>query len=381
MRQPDNARDKRLFDAVFSDPRRAKNAVTHSLTIAGRPVRTSSLRAFTQKDAPAVALEGATPERITRLDERRRVRVDLLVEGRPWREYEGRLIKFSDSDESGAGTAGGSGAFGASTSGYWQGGEDAVRFNERKAYTGRPDAALMDMLARLPYRGIKVPEIPGPDFVKTGENRYPPTSAVGEGIDHVEAEARVVQRDTFLDRAGVYPRPSLGVALGAGASLARKWRVGREVSAFAAVPRNSARFRDVGVVRLLASGAYESLLGYDEKGRPRTIEVRYPPGVEPPPRGTTYYETISAESGERTQNGRTLGLSIAGALYPGEFDVTIETPYVDPRIEDFDRLEVERTDPRTGETRVYRCLIEAQERLYDVPKAVYACTGAIVGRR
>ncbi len=358
MRQPDNRQDRDLFDEVFSDRDRAAEAVTYSLVVDGRPVPTTALRVFTETGNPAVGLDGTTPSPLDPRVERKEARVTLRVEGREWLDYRGRVISVGDE---------GTGTVGASTSGYWQGGEDAVRFGAFAGtpYSHTPSAALSDMLRRLPYRRIRVPDVRAPLFVRQGPDAYPPTAAVGEGIAEVEEEARLVQRDSFLDSARVFPRPSLG---GMASGSQGRWRVGREVSSFSATLKNSARWREVDVISPLPDGTYVSLLR-------DPVPVRYPPGVAPPPVGTTRYEEMPDPS---TGNAKDLGLSVAFLLYPGEHDVSMTTPFIDPRIEDFDVREVERLDPETGITTLWRVLIESQERDYAGGTASYRGVGAML---
>lgn len=372
MRQPDNQRDRELFDEIFSDRDRAAEAITYTLRVDGQPVGTTALRTFTEGENPAVGLDGATPSPLPPAAERKEARVVLRVEGREWLDYQGRVLTIGEDDA-------GSGNVGGSTAGYWQGGDDAIRFGAFPStpYADTPGAALSDMLRRFPYHGVRVPKISVPLFVRQGADAYPPIAAVGEGIEAVCSEARVAQRDSFLDVAGVFPKPSLGgIVSGQGprSGSATRWRVGREVAAFSASLKNSARYRDVDVVRLLADGTYLRLLK-------DPVPVRYPPGVGPPPSGTTLYEELSDDTEEDTANAKFLGLSVAGVLSRGgEHAVTITTPFIDPRIEDYDVREVENVNRQTSVTTLWRVLIESQERDYAGGSATYSGTGVILSR-
>lgn len=364
MRHPDNRRDADLFEEIFSDPHRAAQALLWTLTIDGEPQVATDLRAYSEVGNPAFALEGSTPTPLDYRLERKRANVDLLIEGRPWREYRGRVVDIGEDED-------GSGTFGAATAGYYQGAEDSIKFNTRTTFADRPDAAYRKMLAKFPYRRRKVPAIAGPDFIRQGEEAYHQDNPIGEAIDALEEESATVQIDRPLDVAEVLSRPNMG-----GVAVqrdVRRWTVGREVSSFSAQKKAATAYYDVGVLRILG-GSRESLVN----PRPR---VRYPAGVEPPPVDVTYWHTISEESGERTSDARKIANTLLTVFRYGEHDVTFTTPFIDPRVEDYDVREVVRMNHETGEETLFRVLIEAQERDYVNMEATYRGTGVIIARR
>ena len=362
MRTSGNRRDAALMDEIYSDPARAAKAMTYRVYVDGEPVRVTSARAFSAADAPAVGLDCSLPWPLDPTSERKEAKVELFIEGIRWTDYTGTVVKLTEDE---------SGSFGASTAGYYQGGEDSVKFGEEKSYSAEPSAALLDMLRRLPYRRVMVPHIPLPLFVREGPDVYPLMAPVGEGIDAVEGVAGVVQKDTFLDEARVFPAPSIGGITSSEEPV--RWTVGREITEFSADLKNNARFRDVGMVRQLPTGKYEELV------TPRP-EVRYAPGIEPPPINTTFYEELPEDSA--TLDARSRAASVAGALsFGGEHQVSFTTPFIDPRIEDYDMRDILRHNYATNVSTLYRVLIESQDRDYALSQASYSGTGVILERK
>ena len=366
MRYPDNTRDAELFDEIYSDRKRAAKAMRYTVYVDDEPVRVLSARAFSASDAPAVALDATLPWPLHYTKERKSVRVELSIEGRPWIDYEGILQTLGEDE-------GGGGSFGASTAGYYQGGEDSIKFNKETSYAMAPNRAIHDMLSRFPYNRIKNnSSITQPDFIRTGPDAYPLMAPVGEAIANVEEEAGVIQKDSFLNEANVFASPSIGGIVAGDDSVT--WRVGEEIESFSADLANSARFFDVGVTRQeAATGDYISLV----TPRPR---VRYPAGVEPPPENTTWWEEISEET-DATVDARSLAFSISAALsFGGEYTVSFTTPFIDPRIEDYDVRNVIRHNYETNMTTFYKVLIESQARDYTAGKATYTGMGVILER-
>jgi hypothetical protein len=275
----------------------------------------------------------------------------------------------------------GSGSFGASTPGYYQGGDDAIKFGANKEYNTTPQKAMRDMLKRLPYKHIEVAPIKNPKFKRVKEDAFPLVAAVGEGIEAVEEVAGMVQKDSFVGGAYAIPIPKLG-----GISSHRRdpsdvdmWQVGEHVYGFSAVLKNSARFYDVGIV---AQDEETGVLRELVKPRPK---VRYFPGVSPPPRHCTYYEEISDDATLRTKNQRAVrqrAQSLAAAFsFGGEHTCTFTTPFIDPRIEDFDVKEIRHHNYETGLTTHWRVLIEGQVRDYVNNTVQFTGTGLILRRR
>lgn len=360
MRHPDNPREAELFDAIFADRDRAVQAVRYRLKVGGRPLVPSFVSASRDGGAPAVVLDAALPTPLPRRFKRRPVFVDLSVEGVLWHDYRGTLHLLGENED-------GSGTLGAATAGFYQGGDEAAtKFGKRTEYNMSRERALSDMLRRFPYDRISVPPLPG-RFVRQGADAFQMVVPVGEGVEAVATEAGIEQFDTPLNEARVAPLTTISSIVGSG-PLPRL-RVGREVSGFSANSRSQAEFSDVDVVAVDPAGNYVSVLK-------NPIEVRYPPGVTPPPPGSTHYEEV--REGEDVDEARARGAALARSFgFGGEWEGSITLPYIDPRIEDFDEYEVRRRNYETRAEEIFRCRIVAQSRDYVEGSMTLAWAGAM----
>ncbi len=368
MRQPHRPEHRRLFDEVFADPVRAASATRYTLSLAGEPHEASALRDFSSSDGAARAVEGTVTAPIDERAEGHRVRVDVFVEDVRYLSYWGHLLTWSN-----AGAGGGEHAFGGATSGYWQNGDDCVRFNATTEYPGWPPGrAALDMLRRLPYERISVAPVEYPRLRRTGENAFLATAAIGEGLGAIEESTGMRFRDNGLDWGVGHVRPTLAAPSRAAAT----WELGVHLSSLELTRRNAGRYRDVAVVRSMADGSYEDMV----KPRP---SVRYRRGVKPPPPGTTYYEEVTdeAEESQTYWSAQSRAFTLVQLLGNGEYDAAATTVFLDPRIEDFDVLEVRERDHDTGVLRRYRMLVESHDRDYVAGTATYRGTAALIEER
>lgn len=378
MRQPRRASHKALFDEVYADPQRAAMATEHTLTVADETFLAEDLRSFSRSSSQtgegkgagaARAIAGKFTSPLSARHEGRRVRVMTYVEGVPFPSYVGWCLTRENDSEAGY-------SFGGSTSGYWQNGDDAVRFNAQTSYPSWPPSyAAWDMMRRLPYDRIAIPSVERPEFDRTGSDAFSPLAAIGEGLGAIEEMCGLTFRDNAVDWGMGYVRPTLAAPTPPVAS----WRLGEHLSSLKARRKNAARFRDVAIVRQLQSGEYVDLV----KPRP---EVRYAPGVAPPPVGTTYYELIPEDEVEDPAADFYFGAEsrafvLVQTLGMGTFDMEVSTVFFDPRVEDYDIIECVEEDHATGIYYRYRMLIESSDSDHGASAATYRGTGALVEMR
>lgn len=365
MRAPDDPGDAAQMVDIYDDPGRAADAVSAALYLDGDRFRVTALTAASVADAPAVALEATLPTMPSLKLIRREAKVRLRIEGIVWEDYVGTVMKLGQNDD-------GSCALTASTPGYWQGGDDGIKFNATTAYSHRPHNAMEDMLKRFPYKRLIIPAISGPLYVRQGPLAWPPVALVGEAIDDLELKAGVVQRDNWLSEAYTRTVPSLGTIV-TGSPI--HWRKGEHVSAFEHELKEGGQFYDVGVVRQnRVTGEYEQLV------KPR-VRVRYDPGVAPPPQDATYYEEITEgeDAEQEVVDAREKAVQLAATFsFGGPRDCTFLTPFLDPRVEDYDVRDVTVVDYETQIVTRHRVMIEAQSRDYLGMGVSYTGTGAIM---
>jgi hypothetical protein len=354
---------------IYEDPRTASRSLGHTLYAGGEPMVTSTLRAYSDPEAPAVVLEATLPwpadPTLVGLGARVVLRIGPLVR---WVDYTGEIVSVSEQPD-------GTGLLVASTAGFYQGGDTAIRFNgnEPTEYSTTPQEALEDMLGRFPYTRVRVPNVRSPAFVRVGEQAYPIVADVGSAIADVEEAARLKQKDTFLNEAIVQRRPTVGsITAQEGSDI---WHVGREVAEFSADPRADSRFFSVAMVQ------QNPITGEYARVVPEDAKIRYQKPHMAPSRGVVFYEEMTPETdpvtgaaiaGEFVDDARSLQAQIAISLgLGGEHSVQAVVPYVDPRIEDLDSRDIIKVNRETGVLTRWRTTIEAQERNYTENTATY----------
>jgi hypothetical protein len=370
MRQPHLLSHKRLMDEVYADPVRAALATEHTLTIADEPFTAEGLRSFSSNDGAARAIEGSLTAAVRDRHIGRRVRVDVFVEGVRYKAYWGWCLTNEDiteEDDSLVHT------FGGATSGYWQNGDDAVRFNTPTSYPGWPPSRVgWDLMRRLPYERIAIPPVNKPEFNRVGADKFSPLAAIGEGLGAIEEQSSLRFRDNGADWGMGYVRPTLASPVDPVAN----WRYGEHLVSLTATRRNTARYFDVAIVRQLSDGSYEDLV------TPRP-QIRYKPGIAPPPVGTTYYEVMPDEDAvapdsEYYYGAQSRAFVLTQSLGAGEYDMEVTTIFLDPRIEDYDIINATYEDWDTGALYRYRMLILSHDQDYTGSTATYRGIGALV---
>lgn len=379
MRLAPTASERSEMERIYSDPRSASRAaVGAALYVGNDPVLTSTLRAYSDAEAPAVVLEATLPSPIPPTVVGLPARVVLRIAGTiRWVDYLGEVVAVGENPD-------GSGTLAAATAGYYQGGDTAIKFagTSPTEYATTPDEALFDMLSRMPYNRIRVPQIKRPFFLRQGETAYPIVADVGSAIEELEGEARVKQKDTFLNEAIVKGRPTIGSVTAERSGTA--WVVGREISEFSADPNGSSRFYSVAMVyQNPETGEYERLVREDAR-------IRYEAPHMAPPRDVVYFEEMVPETnpvtgsstGEFEENAANLQAQIAISLgLGGEHSISAVVPYIDPRIEDFDGRDIVKRDNETGIVTRWRATILAQERNYTQNTTTYTAVAVALFRR
>lgn len=349
-------------------------ATEHTLTIADEPFLAEDLRSFSRSSSQtgegkgagaARAISGKLTEALAERHEGRRVRVDVFVEGVRYRDYFGWCLTHENDSESGY-------SFGGATSGYWQNGDDAVRFNVKTSYPNWPPSqAAWDMMRRLPYERIAIPPVTLPEFDRVGPDAFSPRAAIGEGLGAIEEVSGLKFRDNGADWGMGYVRPTLAAPVNPVAT----WRLGEHLFSLKAKRANASRFRDIAIVRQLPDGTYEDLV------TPRP-EVRYG-AASPPPVGTTKYELVPEDEVLNPTDDFYFGAQsrafvLVQTLARGQYDMEVQTVFLDPRIEDFDIIECSYEDYVSRTFYRYRMLIESHDHDYITNTATYRGTGALV---
>lgn len=355
--------------AIYDDPRTAGQFVHHTLYVGDEPIITSALRAYSADDAPAVVLEGTTPTPLAPTAVGRPARVVLTIGGSVrWVDYIGEVVSVTEEED-------GSGTFAASTAGYYQGGDTTIKFGAKTEYNHTPQGALYDMLRRLPYNRLAIPPILKPRFVRQAEEAFPMVAEVGVGVAAVEEEARLVQKDTFLNEAIAHKLPSVGTL--SSQQPTAVWHVGRDIAAWSATPEGASRYYDVAVVRQdPVTGDYQRLVRQNTR-------IRYDKPWMAPPEGTTFYEELSTDEEDRRQEHaeRTQAQIAVSMGYGGQHTGVAVTPYIDPRIEDYDGRDVVNFDREAGVTTRWRTTVRSQERNYTENTATYTTFALILSRK
>lgn len=367
MRQPYRRAERDLMDQVFADPERAAMATVHQLTIAGEPVIATGLRTSSRSDGASRVVEGSPTEALRRRHIGKRIKIDTFIEGVVrYRSYWGWCLTAENDTE-------GTRSFGGATSGYWQEGDDAVRFNAVTSYPNFPPSyAAWDMLRRLPYERIAIAPVTTPAFNKVGPEAIKPQQALGEGLQEIEATSGLKIRDTSQDWAVGHHRPSLASAGGPVAT----WTLGTHLSSLRATRVSAGRFYDVAIVRQMPDGSYLELV------TPRPL-VRYHPDEQPPPVNTTFYEEMTGDPNdvEQAWGAQSRAFVLVQALGKGAFDMEVQTTFLDPRIEDFDVIDAVYNDWATGRYERYRMLIESHDEDEEANSGIYRGPGALVEER